>query len=121
MRSVRVNFLHRHRGTLFLLWLHVCAVAAYVLINLWDLADHTASDVTVILLLAAANIAHWRLNERRRAQASIEQVAVLHEQARLLDLAQDAIFVWELESGALRFWNRGAEELYGWTQREVLG
>lgn len=42
------------------------------------------------------------------------------EQARLLDLATDAIFVRDLE-GYVRYWNLGAETLYGWTRAEALG
>src|SRR5919199_1327818 len=49
------------------------------------------------------------------------QAARLAEQAELLDLANDAILVWALQSGAIRFWNRGAQELYGWTSAEALG
>ena len=51
---------------------------------------------------------------RKRAEAA------LHEQAALLDKAQDAILVCDLE-GRVRFWNRSAERLYGWTAAEMLG
>ncbi|HEV8385640.1 MAG TPA: PAS domain S-box protein, partial [Candidatus Acidoferrales bacterium] len=44
----------------------------------------------------------------------------LREQATLLELAHDAIFVREL-GGTIRFWNRGAEVLYGWTRDQALG
>src|ERR1051326_903268 len=50
-----------------------------------------------------------------------QQAATLREQAELLDLAHDAIMVWDLHSGEIRFWNKGAEELYGWNKSEVLG
>src|SRR5262245_43793604 len=42
-------------------------------------------------------------------------------QAELLELAQDAILVRELGSSAVRYWNRGAEQLYGWSRTEALG
>jgi PAS domain S-box-containing protein len=44
----------------------------------------------------------------------------LREQASLLDKAQDAILVTDLER-RLTFWNKGAERLYGWTAGETIG
>jgi PAS domain S-box-containing protein len=54
------------------------------------------------------------ITERKRA---VEQIA---EQAALLDKAQDAILVRDLE-GRILFWNKGAEHVYGWTRQEALG
>jgi PAS domain S-box-containing protein len=42
------------------------------------------------------------------------------EQASLLDLATDAIMVFDLE-GKITFWNQGAARLYGWTHEEAIG
>src|ERR1700694_258587 len=45
----------------------------------------------------------------------------LRAQAELIELAPDAILVRELGSGAVLFWNRGAQDMYGWSADEALG
>ncbi|AFZ07019.1 PAS/PAC sensor hybrid histidine kinase [Oscillatoria nigro-viridis PCC 7112] len=42
------------------------------------------------------------------------------EQAALIDITSDAIFVKDLDDRIL-FWNKGAERLYGWEEAEVIG
>ena len=54
------------------------------------------------------------ITERKRAEEQIR------EQAALLDQAQDAILVRDLNQNIL-FWNKGAEHLYGWTAEEAIG
>jgi PAS domain S-box-containing protein len=44
----------------------------------------------------------------------------LAEQARLLDLTNDAIFISDMRKRII-FWNRGAKELYGYSAEEALG
>ena len=44
----------------------------------------------------------------------------LRQQANLLEQAHDAIFVWEF-LGAIVYWNRGAEQLYGFSRQEAVG
>ncbi len=44
----------------------------------------------------------------------------IREQAALLDKAQDAIAVHDLE-GNIVYWNKSAARVYGWNQEEVLG
>jgi two-component system cell cycle sensor histidine kinase/response regulator CckA len=54
------------------------------------------------------------VTERKHAEDRLRQ------QARLLDLAHDAIMVRDMED-RVEFWNHGAEDLYGWTAAEVQG
>lgn len=42
------------------------------------------------------------------------------EQAALIDIATDAIFVRDI-AGHILFWSHGAERLYGWKAREAIG
>ncbi|HEY9617056.1 MAG TPA: ATP-binding protein [Microcoleaceae cyanobacterium] len=41
-------------------------------------------------------------------------------QIQLLDLVHDSILAFDIE-GTITFWNRAAEDLYGWTKAEALG
>jgi PAS domain S-box-containing protein len=54
------------------------------------------------------------ITELKRAHATVS------EQAALLQLARDAIIVTDLD-GNISFWNRGAEETYGWRPEEAVG
>jgi two-component system sensor kinase FixL len=52
--------------------------------------------------------------ERKRAEGA------LRERANLLDLTHDTVFVRDAND-VITYWNRGAEELYGWTTEEAVG
>ncbi len=54
------------------------------------------------------------ISDRKQSEQKIR------EQADLIDIASDAIFVRDLNNN-ITFWNRGAERLYGWTTAEILG
>jgi two-component system sensor histidine kinase/response regulator len=55
------------------------------------------------------------------AQAALrESEARFREQAALLDIAHDAIYVRDLD-GRITYWNKGAEHAYGWTADEAVG
>ena len=57
------------------------------------------------------------VRSRKALEAAHER---LRQQSELLDKAQDAIFVQDMESRVL-YWNKGAEALFGWTADEVSG
>src|SRR5262249_49730557 len=60
-------------------------------------------------------------NEHLRAEIVERQRAeeTLRDQANLLNLTHDAILVLDLD-GVIRYWNRGAEELYGWPAADAI-
>jgi PAS domain S-box-containing protein len=70
----------------------------------------------------------WFSSRRRRIEQELRQardeleteVAARTQQASLLNLTHDTIFVRDM-SDVITYWNRGAQELYGWTAEEAIG
>jgi PAS domain S-box-containing protein len=52
--------------------------------------------------------------------ASRQAEQALRQQANLLEQAHDAILVWEFPR-TIVYWNRGAEQLYGFSREEAIG
>ncbi len=70
-------------------------------------------------LLEALNSNLEKLVEERTGKLR-QSEAQYRTKAALLDLASEAIIVRDLP-GAIRFWNTGAEKLYGWSREEAQG
>ncbi|HKT17411.1 MAG TPA: chemotaxis protein CheB [Stellaceae bacterium] len=61
------------------------------------------------------------ITERRQFDETLRtNQAELQQQKRLVELSRAAIFVWDFD-GAIVDWNRGSEELYGFTRAEAVG
>ena len=45
----------------------------------------------------------------------------MRRSSQLLDLAYDAVTTWNVRTQLITFWNKGAEELYGWSSNEAIG
>jgi two-component system CheB/CheR fusion protein len=61
------------------------------------------------------------ITERRHVEEALRgSQRQLQQQKRLVDLSRDPIFVWDVDNGVVE-WNRGSEELYGYSREEVLG
>ena len=54
------------------------------------------------------------ITERKRAEEA------LRERADLLSLTHDTVFVMDMK-GVIKYWNRGAEERYGWNAEQAVG
>ncbi len=70
----------------------------------------------------------WFSAVRRRVERDLlqsrdeleQEVAMRTQQASLLNLTHDTIFVRDM-SDVITYWNRGAQELYGWRAEEAIG
>ena len=73
------------------------------------------------MMISLAALTFWTAGVLTRADcARRDTEARLRNQAELMDQATDALIVRDT-GGIIRFWNRGAERLYGWPAGEVVG
>jgi PAS domain S-box-containing protein len=102
------------------------STAAHVLGRGHPLAFPATSPIAELHDLAremerAGQLLQERENERDRVEAELrEKEEYLQRHADLLDLANEAVFARELD-GRIIYWNRGAEQLYGYSREEVIG
>ena len=81
-----------------------------------------------VIFILFALLLTWFSTIRRRVERELLQsrdelqneVAERTQQASLLNLTHDTIFVRDM-SNIITYWNRGAEELYGWPAQEAVG
>jgi PAS domain S-box-containing protein len=73
------------------------------------------------IMISLTVLTWWTAGVLGRAdEARREDETQLRNQAELMDQATEALVVRELD-GAIRFWNQGAAQLYGWSADEALG
>jgi len=90
-------------------WTYVRKDGSHLTVSLIVTARYDASGGIVGFLGIARDITADKIAEKK-----------LTHQARMLDLANDTIFIRDLED-RITYWNQGAQRLYGWSQEEVLG
>ena len=90
----------------------VLALLSYVIVH--GAAEPGPSLIRLIVSLSAIGITSALVLRNYAVETK------LREQANLLELTHDAIFVRDM-SGTITYWNRGAEQLYGWLRSEAIG
>jgi PAS domain S-box-containing protein len=74
-----------------------------------------------LLITTFAAVRHRVEHELLQSRDELaKEVAERTQQASLLDLTHDTIFVRDMND-VITYWNRGAQELYGWTAEEAIG
>ena len=95
---------------------------------IYSLYVTTAELPYYMLFILFALLLTWFSAIRRRVERELlqsrdeleKEVTVRTQQASLLNLTHDTIFVRDM-SDIITYWNRGAQELYGWTAEEAIG
>jgi len=90
-----------------------------VLVLYSNVTANVGSAEVKMLQELADDLAFGITNARARGE-KVDSDARMLEQAALLDKAQDAILVSDLE-GRVTFWNNGAERIYGWEKGDAVG
>src|SRR6185436_7059277 len=75
--------------------------------------------LVIAFLLTSLIVTGLVRKARSQTEAALDAEAALREQASLLNLTHDSIFVRDMND-VITYWNHGAEELYGWTAEEVV-
>src|ERR1700747_2936814 len=116
-------------GAAVLALLLSCVIFDYFFIEpLYTLAISLADLPYFISFAALATLITWFSTVRRRVERELRharddleiEVAKRTQQASLLNLTHDTIFVRDMND-VITYWNRGAQELYGWTAKEAIG
>ncbi|OPY80648.1 MAG: Oxygen sensor histidine kinase NreB [Syntrophorhabdus sp. PtaU1.Bin153] len=84
--------------------------------------DVAISATSIVYRALPAILVNARnVTEQKEMEKELQlQTARAREQTELLEIADDAILVKDME-GRIVFWNQGAEAKYGWTKEEVAG
>lgn len=79
-----------------------------------SLGEMKGDDPTAICMVVTD------LTEQKKREELLAAEEILRKQAELLKLSYDAIIMWRPDKG-IEGWNIGAELLYGYSEKEVLG
>ncbi len=92
-----------------------CAGLTLLAFLLPGVTEPPAPGVKALISVAIIGLTTFLALQSRSAEAA------MREQAGLLDLTHDTIIARRFDNHAVIYWNRGAEQLYGWTRAEALG
>ena len=95
---------------------------------LYTFEIHPSEGPYFVAFVLFALLIGWFASRRRRVERELRvardelavEVVRRTEQASLLDLTHDTIFVRDMDD-VISYWNHGAQELFGWTSEQAIG
>lgn len=120
-----------HAAGLLTLWFPAYGLQGVIKIATAAVSVYTAAQLGILLpgFLAMPSSASFAKQQNEIATQKLtisDQRTLLAEGEKselfsnLIRASKDAVFIWTKKDGAL-FWNRGASEMYGYSEAEVLG
>jgi len=108
--------------------LSLMSVAYFFVSPIYSLRVALSELPYFLIFVSFAAFITWFAMIRRRAETELRQardqleieVTKQTQQGDLLNLTHDSIFVRDMNA-MITYWNRGAEEFYGWTRKEAIG
>jgi two-component system, chemotaxis family, CheB/CheR fusion protein len=76
----------------------------------------TVDDKIDGVVITFVDVTEYRTVEHALRESELQ----LRQQKRLVELSRGPIFVWAFDGG-IEVWNRGCEELYGYSRKEAIG
>lgn len=86
----------------------------------WFHAYQAGSDVRDVCRGQIDRFTRAHRSEATEARRSLDALLSSEQQAQLLELAPDTMMLRKLD-GTITYWNKRAEQLYGWTREEAVG
>ena len=126
MTVVAINAWYGRRGPAVLSLILALLCMPYFFLEPRHSLNIASSDIAYYLsFVLLATLILWfgmvqqRVQEDLRATHDKLRIEV-EERSSLLDLTHDSIFVRDMDF-VIKYWNRGAEEFYGYTQADAIG
>ena len=105
--------------------LSLMSFAYFFVSPIYSLRIETSEFPYFVIFASFTSLISWFATIRRRVDDDLRWIrdklkVEVEERSSLLDLTHDSIFVRDMNS-IITYWNRGAEEFYGWTPEEATG
>jgi PAS domain S-box-containing protein len=123
---VAINAWYGERGPAFLALILAFLCTAYFFVEPRYSFHIASSEIAYYMtFLSLGALIFWFSMVRKRVQEDLRNARdklriEVEQRSSLLDLTHDSIFVCDMEF-VITYWNRGAEEFYGWTQKDPMG